>query len=128
MRSVLVMIVFVTMLVLVLAQADDSSSITPAPSPSTFSLQQDTGGCDNLCELRCYLKRGIPQLYQFCMQLCKLTCPISGGGGSSGGGSSGQPAPTPPTPSLSSFVIHHYAEKVKGDYVETCDNYCKKKY
>jgi hypothetical protein len=141
MRSVLVMIVFVTMHVLVLAQADDSSLITPAPSPSTFSIQQDTGDCDTLCELRCFLKRGIPPLYQFCMQLCKLTCPISGGGGSgrgggssggsggggsggdgsggggsggdgSGGGSSGgdgsgQPAPTPPTPSLSSFVIHH---------------------
>ena len=162
------MTVFVTMLVLVVAQVDDSSSITPAPSPSTFSLQQDvgscdslcelrcflqrgipqlytlcmqfckrtcpgggggqpgqvaidaslkapastvptlslqqnTGGCDSLCELRCFLQRGIPQLYQFCMQLCKLTCPISGGGG--GGGV--QPIPTPPTPSLSSFAVHH---------------------
>ena len=124
------MIVFVTMHVLVLAQADDSSLITPAPSPSTFSIQQDAGGCDTLCEFRCFFKRGIPPLYQFCMQLCKLTsCPISGGGGDagggggssgggssgggssggdgSGGGSSGQPAPSPPTPSLSSFVIHH---------------------
>ncbi|KAE7999212.1 hypothetical protein FH972_003667 [Carpinus fangiana] len=161
MRSVLVMIVFVTMHVLVLAQADDSSLITPAPSPSTFSIQQDTGDCDTLCELRCFFKRGIPPLYQFCMQLCKLTCPISGGGGSGGGGSgggssggsggdsssggsSGQPAPAPPTPSLSSFVIHHCtfacvdsistklgsdAEKVKGDnYVKTCYNNCKKKY
>ncbi|KAE7999213.1 hypothetical protein FH972_003668 [Carpinus fangiana] len=121
MRSVLVMTVFVTMLVLVVAQVDDSSSITPpAPSPpSTFSPQQVVGSCDSLCELRCFLQRGIPQLYQFCLQLCKLTCPISGGG---------PPIPTPPTPPPSSFAVHHYEEKVKGDYVQNCYNNCKKNY
>ncbi|XP_062155117.1 uncharacterized protein LOC133863148 [Alnus glutinosa] len=79
----------------VLEQTDDSSSTTPAPAPSTISLPQDTSDCDRLCDLRCFLKRGIPQLYMLCMQLCKSSC-----GGGQDDPPSTTPAPAPPTVSL----------------------------
>jgi hypothetical protein len=100
MRSVLVMMVFATMLVLVVAQVDDFGSKTPASAPSTLYLPQDTTDCDRLCDLRCSFKRGIPQLYMLCMQLCKPSC----GGGQileqTDDSSSTTPAPTPSTISL----------------------------
>jgi hypothetical protein len=89
------MMVFATMLVLVVAQVDDSCSKTPASAPSTLSLPQDTTDCDRLCDLRCFLKRGIPQLYMLCMQLCKPSC-----GGGQYDPPSTTPAPAPPTVSL----------------------------
>jgi len=89
------MMVFATMLVLVVAQVDDSCSKTPASAPSTLSLPQDSTDCDRLCDLRCFLKRGIPQLYMLCMQLCRPSC-----GGGQDDPPSTTPAPVPPTVSL----------------------------
>jgi hypothetical protein len=93
--------------------ADDSSSTTPALAPSTLSLPQDTSDCDTLCDSWCSVKRGIPQLYVFCMQLCKQSC----GGRQleqlADDSSSTTPSPTPSTLSLQ-----------QDEHADDCDKLC----